>query len=108
MMTSLLLLTLAAAPNEATLKAQLARFAPTEISVDLKSLPASERAVLPPLLRAAQRMDSLYLEQVWAGNPQLLFDLSQDGSSLGKARLHAFLVNKGPWSRLDGDAAFLP
>ena len=108
MISSLLLLSLAASPNESALKAQLARFAPTEIRVDLKSLPASERAVLPPLLRAAGRMDSLYLAQVWAGNAQLLLDLSQDATPLGKARLHDFIVNKGPWSRLDGDAPFLP
>src|SRR5581483_9872135 len=105
---SSLMLALSAAPDQAAIEAQLARFAPTEIRVDLSSLPVSERAVLPPLLRAARRMDSLYLEQVWAGNPQLLMDLSQDQTPLGRARLHAFLVNKGPWSRLDGDAPFLP
>ena len=32
----------------------------------------------------------------------------QDTSALGKARLHYFDLNKGPWSDLDGQVAFLP
>src|SRR4030095_7418978 len=53
-------------------------------------------------------MDALFLRQVWAGNQALLLDLSQDRSPLGQARLHAFLQNKGPWLRLDGERPFLP
>ena len=34
--------------------------------------------------------------------------LQQDKSALGKARLHYFDLNKGPWSELDGQVAFLP
>src|SRR4029450_6624613 len=29
-------------------------------------------------------------------------------SLVGRARLHYFLINKGPWSRLDENAPFLP
>jgi len=45
---------------------------------------------------------------VWAGNEAVLLDLVRDRSPLGQARLHAFLQNKGPWLRLDGDRPFLP
>ena len=34
--------------------------------------------------------------------------LQKDSSALGKARLHYFDLNKGPWSELDGQIAFLP
>src|SRR4029077_3817410 len=34
--------------------------------------------------------------------------LQKDTSALGKARLHYFDLNKGPWSDLDGQVAFLP
>ncbi len=108
MLTSLLLLSLTGLPTEAELKTQVARFAPTELKADLSQLPASEKTALAALVRAAKRLDSLFLAQVWGGNPSLLLSLSQDPSPLGKARLHAFLVNKGPWSRLDNDAPFLP
>jgi len=36
----------------------------------------------------------------------LLLDLLQDRSPLGQARVHAFMQNKGPWLRLDGDRPF--
>ncbi len=53
-------------------------------------------------------IDAIYLRQVWAGNEALLLELLEDGSPLGRARLHAFLIDKGPWSRLDNDLPFLP
>ena len=53
-------------------------------------------------------MDALFLRQVWAGNPALLIDLQRDKTPLGRARLHAFMQNKGPWLRLDKDQPFLP
>jgi hypothetical protein len=52
-------------------------------------------------------MDGLFLEQVWAGNAALLTQLGADTSPEGRAELHYFLINKGPWSRLDQDAPFL-
>ena len=38
----------------------------------------------------------------------MLLDLVRDESADGRARLHYFLLNKGPWSRLDEDQAFIP
>jgi hypothetical protein len=85
-----------------------ARFAPVDIRVDLSGLPANERQALAHLVRAARIADSLFLRQVWAGNEALLLLLLEDTSPLGRARLDYFLLNKGPWSRLDNDAAFIP
>ena len=68
-----------------------------------------EAEALARIIEAARVMDALFLRQVWAGNDTLLFDLTlQRRSRLGEARLHAFLVNTGPWSRLDEDAPFVP
>ena len=53
-------------------------------------------------------MDALFLRQVWAGNEACCCGSSPTTRPLGRARLHAFLLNKGPWSRLDHDAPFLP
>jgi len=85
-----------------------ARFAPTKITADLSSLPASERTALTKLIEAAKIMDAIFLRQVWAGNEAMLLDLLRDQSPLGRARLHYFLINKGPWSSLDSNEPFIP
>jgi hypothetical protein len=46
--------------------------------------------------------------QLWSGNPALKERLAKDTTPLGKARLHYFRINNGPWSDLDDHAAFLP
>jgi hypothetical protein len=98
---------MASSQAAANLDSQTARFAPTELKLDLSALPAGERAALAELVRAARVMDSIFLRQVWAGNQSLLVELAADRTALGRARLHALLVNKGPWSRLDQEAPFL-
>lgn len=95
-------------PAAAALAAKIARFAPTEIAADVSALPPNERQALVEMIRAAQVMDAIFLEQVWAGNEAMLLDLLDDHSETGKARLHYFLINKGPWSRLDGNEPFVP
>jgi hypothetical protein len=95
-------------PDAAALQAMAARFAPVEIGADIAQLPAGERQALARIVEAAQLMDGLFLRQVWAGNDSLLMRLATDETALGRARLHYFLINKGPWSRLDQNAAFLP
>jgi hypothetical protein len=57
---------------------------------------------------AAKLIDALFLRQVSAQNESRLLDLLRDETPLGKARLHYFLINKGPWSRIDHEAPFLP
>ena len=91
----------------ATLARMSARFAPVDITVDLVALPASEREALRHLVRAAELTDALFLRQSWAGNEALLLSLLRDRSPLGQARLDYFLLDKGPWSRLDNNQAFL-
>jgi hypothetical protein len=98
----------ASMPDEARLRAMNARFAPAEIGADIKALPAGERQALAKLIEAARVIDAIFLRQVWAGNEALLLELLEDESPLGRARLRAFLIDKGPWARLDDDAPFLP
>jgi hypothetical protein len=96
------------APDAAALQKMAARFAPVDIGADINALPAGERQALAHLIEAARIMDALFLRQVWAGNEALLMDLADDASALGQARLRNFFINKGPWSRLDHDAPFVP
>ena len=45
---------------------------------------------------------------MWAGNETMLRALLGDASDLGCARLRYFLINRGPWSRLDDNEPFVP
>ena len=83
-------------------------FAPVEIGADLSDLPTSERLALAHIVDAARVMDGLFLQQVWAGNPSLLLSLLGDQNATGKARLDFFLLNKGPWSRIEDNRSFIP
>ena len=83
-------------------------FAPVDVGADISSLPQSERAALARIIDAARVMDALFLEQVWAGNPALLLALQNDRSASRRAQLAFFLVNKGPWSRVEENRTFIP
>jgi hypothetical protein len=98
----------AAVPDAAQLQRMTARFAPVDLKLDLSTLPDHEKRALAKLVQAAKLMDTLFLRQSWAGNETLLLDLLKDTTPLGRERLHAFLLNKGPWSRLDEGRPFIP
>jgi hypothetical protein len=93
-----------------------ARFAPADVGADLTGLPKGEKDALSRLVDAARIMDALFLRQVWAGNLAMLHELAQKAalpvgpraSRTAAARLHCFLLNKGPWDRLDDNKAFVP
>ena len=106
-------------PTLAELRVMTARFAPAEIGADITSLPEGERRALAKLVDAARLMDSLFLRQVWTGNDAMLQELARAAITKGsatadprqaeaEARLHYFLINKGPWSRLDHNRVFIP
>src|SRR3954447_11699950 len=103
-------------PTLAELQKMTARFAPADIGADISALPKNERDALARLVDAARIMDALFLRQVWAGNEAMLQDLAQRAanpvgpraSRTAAARLRYFLINKGPWDRLDHNRAFVP
>jgi len=110
--------TVEAVPSTRELADMAARFAPAEIRADVASLPDNERRALAKLVDAARLMDSLFLRQAWAGNDAMLQELSHDALIRSRAsspasteaahvKLHYFLINKGPWSRLDHNRAFI-
>ena len=70
-------------------------------------MPPNEQQALAKLVLAARLIDGLFLEQSWAGNPSLLAALAADRSDAGRAQLHYFLINKGPWDRIDHNKPFV-
>src|SRR3954468_3591570 len=100
-------------PQGPALAKMTARFAPVEIKADIDTLAPGDRRALGKLVEAARIMDALFLRQVWSGNDALLQQLSREAIAAGPAgsataRLHYFLINGGPWSRLDHNAPFVP
>ncbi|MGH9566103.1 MAG: dipeptidyl-peptidase 3 family protein, partial [Candidatus Angelobacter sp.] len=51
---------------------------------------------------------NIFMEQLWSGDLALYHKLQQEKTSLGRARLHYFWINKSPWSEIDQHKAFLP
>jgi hypothetical protein len=86
---------------------KIARFSPTVLTADLSQLSAGDRQALTKIIAAAKLLDPLFLRQVWSGNDALKQKLEEDNSALGRQRLNYFLINDGPWSRLDHNEPFI-
>jgi hypothetical protein len=91
----------------ADVTAKARRFAPTVITADATRLSPGDRKALDKIIAAARLLDPLYIRQVWTGNAALERTLAADRSAAGRARYTYFMINKGPWSKLDEDHAFL-
>ena len=104
-----LLAAAAVMPDLNQLKQMSARFAPVTPKYDtaaaLRRRPqgAAQTASKP---RASSTTSSW--TSSGAAIATLYAKLQKDTTPLGKERLHYFWLNKGPWSDLDGHAAFLP
>jgi hypothetical protein len=95
-------------PDLAQLDKMIARFAPTELRADISKLSPADRAALAKLIEASRLLNDIFLKQMWSGNVDLYEKLKRDPTPLGKARLHYFWINKGPWGDIDDHQAFLP
>ncbi len=89
------------------LQSMIAKFAPVDLKVDTSKLSPGDRSALAKLIEASRILDHIFLGQMWAGNPALYQKLKADTTPLGKARLEAFWLYKGPFSDLDDHKAFL-
>jgi len=90
------------------LKQMAARFVPTPIPGDQTGLSAGDKGALSKLIEAGGIVNRLFMQQMWSRNLGTYQSLQPDKSALGQARLHYFLINKGPWSEIDDHRAFVP
>jgi hypothetical protein len=96
-----------AAAGDPELAKKIARFAPTVLTANTAALSPGDRKALSKIIAAAKLLDPLFLRQVWSGNDALQQKLEADTSPAGRQRLHYFLINDGPWSRLDNNEPFI-
>lgn len=92
---------------DTSLAVKIRRLAPTEITAGTSHLSDGDRKALDKIIQAAKLMDSIFYRQVWSGNDALKKKLEADQSPLGRDSLHYFVINKGPWSRLDHNEPFI-
>jgi hypothetical protein len=92
-------------PNE--LPKAIRRFSPTLLTANTARLSAGDRRALAKIIAAAKYMDGLFLRQVWSGNEELKKRLEADRTPFGRMLLKYFLINDGPWSRLDENKGFI-
>jgi hypothetical protein len=95
------------AQSDPQLAKKIRRFSPTVLTANLGKLSLNDRRALTKIIDAAKLMDPLFLRQVWSGNEALHQKLLKDSSPLGRQRLHYFLINDGPWSRIDDKQPFI-
>jgi hypothetical protein len=86
---------------------KIARFAPTTLTADVSKLSPKDREALEKIIEAAKWLDPLFRIQVWSGNQELEKKLLADKTAASRQRLHYFLINDGPWSRLDNNEPFI-
>jgi Peptidase family M49 len=95
-------------PGLEQLEKMKSRFAPTPLRVDTAGLSSGDRQALVKLIQAARILNDVFMRQFWSGDLALYAKLQKDRTPMGKARLDYFWLNKGPWSALDENKAFLP
>ena len=95
------------ASDPASLPAKIRRFSPTILTANTARLSPNDRKALQKIIAAAKLLDPLFLRQVWSGNDTLHAKLAADRTPAGRMLLHYFLINDGPWSRLDENEPFI-
>ena len=96
-----------------SLNAEIARFAPVEITYDETILSASEKEALAKLAQVSHLMDEIFLSQVWEGNVAMrdelkaAADAAGPNQALAKDLYRFFRINAGPWLRLEENRPFI-
>ena len=96
-----------------SIKMELGRFAPVDITYDESILSASEKNALAKLVQVSQLIDEIFLRQVWEGNVAMRDQLEHAAHSTGPGQPLAqdlyrlFRINAGPWLRLQENKPFI-
>jgi hypothetical protein len=95
--------------NIDTVKAQMAKLAPVEITYDASNLTDNEKKVLKLLVKAAKYMDKIFLMQVYKKNFPILQELNRKKKENPDYVIlkNFFKINFGPFDRLAADKPFI-
>lgn len=87
--------------------AQMAKLAPVEITFDDSALNENQKKALPLLVKAAGYMDKIFRQQVYDKNDAILKELTEGKNPDYKTLKEYFLVNAGPFDRLNKSNPFI-
>jgi len=90
-----------------SLQTMISQFAPTEIKYDSTQLTSREKAVVDRLYQASRLIDSIFLKQVFSKNPEIKSQLEAATNKEDSLKLIYFIINAGPFDRLNHDAPFI-
>ena len=96
-----------------SLRAEIARFAPVEITYDESILTSAEKDALAKLVQVSRLIDEVFLRQVWEDNIAMRNELLKEAETAGPNQALAqniyrfFRINAGPWLRLEGGKPFI-
>lgn len=88
-------------------KTQLAKLAPVEIAYDSAGLTQNEKKALDLMVKAAQYMDKIFLEQVYIKNRAIEAELKKQVKPDYAILREFFKINFGPFDRLVDDKPFI-
>ncbi|MFQ6105120.1 MAG: peptidase [Candidatus Glassbacteria bacterium] len=88
-------------------KGQLRKFSPTEITFDMTLLNDSQKMLLDKLIESARYMDEIFLRQVYDGNVKIRELLRMSSAPEIEPYLEYFMINFGPFDRLNEDVPFI-
>ncbi len=78
-------------PDLTQLQKMTARFAPTELNVDISGLSEGDHRALVKLVEAARIIDDIFMMQYWSGDLALYAKLQKDSTPLGHGPPALFL-----------------
>jgi len=87
--------------NQAIMQKNLGKYVTVKLTSDLSKLSENERKMLPILIQAADKMNTLFWYEAYGDNTELLNSVTNEDTK-------KFLkINYGPWDRLDGNVSFI-
>lgn len=84
-----------------SMKLKVDEYASVKLTTDLSRLQESEKAMLPYLFEAADIMDNLFWLQTYGDNKKTLDSIKDENVK------KFFMINYGPWDRLDDNKSFV-
>ena len=87
--------------SDSTMKQKVDEYASVKLTTNLKNLQESEKAVLPYLFEAADIMNDLFWLQTYGDNKKILDSIKDETVK------KFFMINYGPWDRLDDNKSFV-
>jgi len=84
-----------------SMKQKVDEYASVKLTTDLSHLQESEKAMLPYLFEAADIMNDLFWLQTYGDNKKILDSIKDENVK------KFFMINYGPWDRLDDNKSFI-